>query len=170
MPNRGGRWRQSLRRAFADRWRNRLFRGRSRGTYRYRCPEYLHAKSRETRRNRGLQGAGVAGARQSFRRSGGIPSSRPPLVRVVSRPWSRRRGCRRQSFVALSRGAGQRARRKSCSICSLRTRAISPGRALVPSAFRPEGKKKSAKGARSEGSLRFRHARRAGRRSTSARF
>jgi hypothetical protein len=36
--------------------------------------------------------------------------------------------------------------------------------------FSPGGKKKSAKGARSEGSLRFRHARRAGRRSTSARI
>jgi hypothetical protein len=32
-----------------------------------------------------------------------------PLVRAVSRPWSRRRGCRRQDFVALPRGAGQRA-------------------------------------------------------------
>jgi hypothetical protein len=107
MPNSGGRWHQSLKRAFADSWRNRLFRGRSRGTYCYRCPEYLHAKSRETRRNRGLQGAGVAGARQSLRRSGGISAARSPLVHAVCRPWSRRRGCRRQNFVALPRGVGQ---------------------------------------------------------------
>ena len=42
-----------------------------------------------------------------LRRSGGISAARSPLVRVVSRPWSRRRSCRRQNFVALPRGAGQ---------------------------------------------------------------
>jgi hypothetical protein len=61
-----------------------------------------------------------------------------PLDHAVCRPWSRRRRCRHQNFVALSRGAGQGGRG---------TRVISRGRALVPSSFRPEGKKKSAKGA-----------------------
>ncbi len=57
MPNRGGRWRLSL--------KTRLRRWMAKSTtsvalraerFRYHCPEYLHAKSRETRRNRGLQG------------------------------------------------------------------------------------------------------------------
>jgi len=39
-----------------------------------------------------LQGSGGTGALQSFGRSGGISASRSPLVHVVSRPWSRRRG------------------------------------------------------------------------------
>src|ERR1700731_2142375 len=58
-------------------------------------------------RSRDPQGSGVAGALQSLRRTGGISGSRSPLVHAFSRPWSRRRGSRRQSPVALSRGAGQ---------------------------------------------------------------
>src|ERR1700730_9838383 len=50
-----------------------------------------------------LQGAGAAGALQSFGRSGGIPASRPPLVHAVSRPGTRGCGSRRQDLVALSR-------------------------------------------------------------------
>ena len=104
-------------------------------------------------RNRGLQGAGVTGTRSGDRaeyvfatasRSCGFSAlvsktrlPAPKLCSSIARP-------------------GQRARRKSCSICSLRTRAISPGRALVPSAFRPEGKRKArrapgAKGASGSG-------------------
>src|ERR1700730_5426604 len=58
-------------------------------------------------RSRDPQGSGVAGALQSLRRSGGISASRSPLVHAFSRPWSRRRGSRRQNPVALSPGAGQ---------------------------------------------------------------
>src|SRR6202045_111926 len=36
-----------------------------------------------------------------------LSDDQAPLVHAFSRPWSRRRGSRRQDSVALSRGAGQ---------------------------------------------------------------
>src|SRR5580704_4737122 len=64
-----------------------------------------------------LQGAGSAGALQSFGRLGGIPASRPPLVHAFSRPGTRGRGSPTpRPCGSIARRWRRRVQWKSCSI------------------------------------------------------